>query len=151
MDRPGGLTALAVLNFIFSAFGILAVLLLITGFLVGRAFSADREKMGEAQRQQVEALDEMGAAQVIGLYSLELVTRIILGIAGFGYLTQRKILGRMFGNVYGVIGIVSSACTALVLHPELGGGFSLATITALVYPLITLLWINTTFKDDFIR
>ena len=32
-----------------------------------------------------------------------------------------------------------------------GGGFNIGTIIGLVYPLLTLALLNTTFKDDFVR
>jgi hypothetical protein len=34
---------------------------------------------------------------------------------------------------------------------DAGGGFNLGTILGLVYPVITLFLLNTTFKEDFVN
>jgi hypothetical protein len=41
--------------------------------------------------------------------------------------------------------------TAALLPENIGGGTSIMTILGLVYPVLTLVLLNTTFKHDFIR
>ena len=56
--RPGGLTALAVINFVFTGFGLLGLLGLIAIFALIGAIPTD--EMQEAQRAQIEAFQDMG-------------------------------------------------------------------------------------------
>jgi hypothetical protein len=38
-----------------------------------------------------------------------------------------------------------------MLSTELGGGFSIGTIVGLIYPVLTLVLLNGTFKHDLVR
>jgi len=51
-------------------------------------------------------------------------------------------------NDGGITAIISSIVSGLWFAPELGGGFNIGTIIGLIYPIVTLVLINTTFKDD---
>jgi hypothetical protein len=144
--RPGGLTALAVINFVFSGSGFLSLF----GFL---AFFALRGKiptdnMQEAQKVQIEALQNMGLSMLVFICVLNIVSSVLLLLAGIGYLKQKKFLGRTIGNIYVVISIINSVITGILFAPELGGGFNIGTILGLIYPLLTLILLNTTFKED---
>jgi len=79
---------------------------------------------------------------------LFLCVRVALMIAsGVGYLKQKKFLGRTLGNTYGVLAIADTIIGLALLH----GAFSFWTIIGLVYPVLTLALLNTTFKDDFVN
>lgn len=147
--RPGGLTALAVINIVFSAWGFLSLM----GFAAFLAFidKIPTEEMEEAQRAQFEAFQEMGLPVFVLMIALGVVSNILLLVAGIGYLKQKKVLGRMVGNAYAIFGIVSSIVSGLMFATELGGGFNLATMIGLIYPVVTLILLNTTFRDDFIN
>ncbi|MBM4027654.1 MAG: hypothetical protein FJ280_19975 [Planctomycetes bacterium] len=144
--RPGGLTALAVINFILVGLSVMS--------LVGMAalFSfADRiptDEMAEAERAQFEAFQNMGTPMLVFILALTLLSAVLLLLSGIGYLKQKRILGRMVGNIYGITAIISSIVSGLWFAPELGGGFNIGTIIGLIYPIVTLVLINTTFKDD---
>ena len=144
--RPGGLTALAVINFIFSGFGFLQLL----GLAVFFAFigKIPTDEMEEAQRAQIEAFKDMGAPVFIFIFALTIISSVLLLLSGIGYLKQKKFLGRMIGNTYAVISIVSSVISGMMFARELGGGFNIGTIIGLIYPIITLILLNTTFKED---
>ena len=144
--RPGGLTALAVINFIFCGFGFLQLL----GLAVFFAFigKIPTDEMEEAQRTQIEAFQEMGATLFIFIFALTIISSVLLLLSGIGYLKQKKLLGRMIGNTYAVISIASSVVWGIMFAPELGGGFNIGVIIGLIYPIITLILLNTTFKDD---
>jgi hypothetical protein len=145
--RPGGLTALAVINFVFAGFGLLSVLALVALM----QFMGDLKADASAQDRVVfQAFEDMG----MGLWALIVITSIVssalLLIAGVGYLKQRP-WGKLTGNLYGLTAIASSLLSALVMPSALGGGFNIGTIIGLVYPILTLALINTTFKGEFGR
>jgi hypothetical protein len=136
--RPGGLTALAVLNFVFG--GIMALLLLAVIALLGM--------VNEGAKGLGHSVSEMPGAGVIYFAILLGVVRIICLItAGVGYLQQKKFLGRTLGHVYAILGIADTAIGVAMLHT----GFGIGAIIGLIYPVLTLILINTTFKDDLVN
>ena len=147
--RPGGLTALAVLNFVFSGWGFLSLLGLIALFaLIGMV---PTEEMEETQRQQFEAFQDMGLPIFIFIFALTLVSSLLLLLSGIGYIKQKRFMGRILGNVYAVLSIVSSVVSGLMFDPELGGGFNIGTIIGFIYPVLTLFLLNVIFKEDFVN
>ncbi len=144
--RPGGLTALAVINFIFSGWGLLGLIGLAVGFAFIGAMPTD--EMPEEQRAQIEAFQNMGTSVFVMIFVLTIISSVLLLLSGIGYLKQKKVLGRMMGNAYALINIVSSIVTGMMFATEFGGGFNIGTIIGLIYPVLTLILINTTFKDD---
>ena len=144
--RPGGLTALAVINFILSGWGLIGLIGLAAFFaLIGKI---PTDKMQETQKLQIQALQDMGLSVLILIFALSLVSSALLLLSGIGYLKQKKFLGRIIGNIYAVITIISSIVSGILLAPALGGGFNIATIISLIYPVLTLILVNTTFKED---
>jgi len=144
--RPGGLTALAVINFIFSGWGFIGLIGLAAFFaFIGKIPTDD---MNEAQKTQFEAFQNMGLPVFIFIFALSLISSGLLLLSGIGYLKLKKFLGRMIGNTYAVISIVSSVISGIMFPSEMGGGFNIGTIIGLIYPIITLILLNATFKDD---
>ena len=144
--RPGGLTALAVINFVFSGFGFLSLLSMAAFFAVIGRIPTDQ--MQEAQRAQIEALQNLGLPMLIFIFTLSLISNVLLLLSGIGYLKQKKFLGRTMGNIYAVTAIVGSVFSGMMFASELGGGFNIGTIINLIYPVLTLILLNTTFRDD---
>jgi hypothetical protein len=144
--RPGGLTALAVINFVFSGWGLLGILIMAAMFAFIGMIPTD--EMQEEQRAQIEAFQNMGLPVFVFIFALSIVTNVLLLVAGIGYLKQRKVMGRMVGNTYAVVSIVSSIVAGIMFASELGGGFNIGTMIGLIYPIVTLVLLNTTFKDD---
>lgn len=144
--RPGGLTALAVINFVLTAFSLLGIVGMMAFFTLKDTIPTDR--MEATQKAQIEALQEMGTGLLVLLIALNLLSGVLLLTSGIGYLKQKKVLGRIVGNIYAVLTIVASVVSGVTFAPELGGGFHIGTIIGLVYPVLTLILINTTFKDD---
>ena len=130
--RHGGLTALAVLNFVFGGFGVLAVL------------------AAAAVLGAVNDLTDGAVAQGMGsemfLFVLTALSAALLIVSGIGYLQQKRVLGRYFGSFYGVTSLANNGLS-------LAGGaeFSPFTIVGLIYPVLTLIMVNTTFKDDLVN
>jgi len=147
--RPGGLTALAVINFVFCGFGFLGLFGMAALFAFIGMIPTDQ--MEEPQRAQIEAFQEMGVGVYVVILLLSLVSSVLLLVSGIGYLRQKKFTGWLLGNAYAVLTIISSVVSGLVFAAELGGGFNIGTIIGLVYPILTLILLNTTFRDDFIN
>ena len=144
--RPGGLTALAVLNFVFSGGGLLSILGMITMIVL---FGKLAENMDDQARIQWEALQAIGRPMLIGLLALSALASILLLVSGIGYLKQKRFLGRTLGNAYAILAIISGVASALIMTREAGGGFSIGSIIGFIYPVLTLVLLNTTFKEDF--
>jgi hypothetical protein len=150
--RPGGLTALAVLNFVFGGFSVLGVLgLAAMAALIGVADEAATSS-GDADAQAaIQAWKELGAPFFYAVLLLSAASAFLLIASGVGYLQQKRFLGRSLGNVYGVVSIAGGLLMALIVAEKAGGGFNIGTLVGLVYPVLTLVLLNTTFKEDFIR
>jgi len=139
--RPGGLTALAVLNFVFAGLGLLALLALFA--LVGAAQHA----ITLAKESGAEVHDTVSAGTIYIAIVFGLVRMVTMLIAGIGYLGQKKFLGRTMGNVYAILALADTAIGLALIH----SGFGIGTIIGLVYPVLTLALINGTFKDDLVN
>ena len=145
--RPGGLTALAIFNFIFAGFGILGFISFAA--MLGFMDMIPTDDMAPEQKLQFEAFQEMGTMFFVGILVLMLVSMVLEIISGIGYLKQKRVMGWMVGNVYAIFSVVSGVVSGLMMKPELGGGFNIGAIIGFVYPVLTLILLNFTFKDDF--
>jgi len=195
--RPGGLTALAVFNFVFGALNCLNVLVTIALIALVAAMDLDKEKTDEPESvpaaESTEDRAEPGSAPAaestedaepspehaeekqkpkgfreavaeawaqigfgIGLLVLLALSQAALAslqiTSGVGYLRQKKFLGRVLGNAYALLSI-GTTIFELSVQPDnmLGGGFNLMALFAVIYPVLTLILLNTTFKDDFVN
>jgi hypothetical protein len=137
--RPGGLTALAVLNFIFG--GIAAI-----GALVGFGGLAIIRAATEAAKEQGTAYSGQSLTVAYVAIALTAVSAFLLLLSGIGYLKQRRFSGRTIGNLYGLLSIGGT-----VLGAATGGGFGALSILFLVYPLLTLVLINSSFKANLVN
>ena len=146
-ERPGGLTALAVINFIFSGLYLFGLLGWIVIFLVIIGI-IPTDQLNEIQRTQMEAFQKLGIPVFIFVFTLSLVSSVLLLLSGIGYLKQKKFMGRALGNIYAIIDIISSVISGIILTTETGGGFTIMTMVGLIYPILTLILLNTTFKED---
>lgn len=142
--RPGGLTALAVLNFVFGGLGALGLLAIFA--LIGIA-SGTTLRTDEGTRSLGQLMNNIPGVSV--LYIILLLNVVIVALliaAGVGYLGLKKVLGRGFGNAYGIL---SMATSGLML--VLGWPFDIRMIIGLIYPILTLALLNTTFKEDLVN
>ncbi len=127
--RPGGLTALAVINFVIGGVMVLIYLLLTIGLGIV-----------DATGQEVPTVWAYGVA------AAGLVASSLLISSGVGYIKQRKFLGRTLGNAYGVLSVAR-----FITEIALGSDIGIFSLIFMIYPILTLILINTTFKDDFVR
>lgn len=139
--RPGGLTALAVLNFVFGGFAVLAIFGLLA--LLSLANSA----VSQASGGQTSLTQTPGAGVVYFMVLIAIVQAGLLITSGVGYLGLKRTTGYVLGNVYGIVGVAN----VLLNFVLVGGGFGFMTILGLAYPVITLALLNTTFKNCFTR
>ena len=141
--RPGGLTALAVLNFVFGGLGAIGILIL--GGLVA---VADQMTGGEVSGAAAEGLVEAGmnGALLLVTIVLSIASCVLLIISGVGYIKQKRVMGRTMGSLYGILALVGTILTLVS-----GGDFGFGEIIGLIYPVLTLIMVNTTFKDDLVN
>ncbi|MEJ7603856.1 MAG: hypothetical protein WKG01_38605 [Kofleriaceae bacterium] len=135
------MTALAVLNFVFAGLGLIGSLGMLT--LLGAA-----DRGGEFDRSLAQAgstAPSKGAIYAVLLVGL--AASAIMLVAGVGYIKQKRFLGRTMGNVYVVLSLASTVMGIVLLH----SGFGLFSIIGLVYPVLTAILINGTFKDDLVQ
>lgn len=150
--RPGGLTALAVINFVLGALAILGILVLIGGSAVLDVVDIPEEDMTAQDRQELEeARQVMKDPAVRALSGLDGLKGLLLVVSGIGYLQQKKLLGRGLGNATALASLALAVATAIMLAGTPGGGFGLLFIIGIVYPVLTLFFLNVTFKEDFTR
>jgi hypothetical protein len=143
--RPGGLTALAVINFIFAGLGIIG-----SGFsLFSRSMigNISTNGMPEAQRAKIEAFQRIDPSLYSIMIFLGIISALLLLLSGIGYLKQKRVLGRIIGNVYGFYGILSVIVSYLIIPKELGGQ-GIWSIIGIIYPTLTLILLDTVFKND---
>lgn len=152
-NRPGGLTALAVINFILGGLSLLGSLgtMALIPFLGRIAEQASTQNMTPAQQEQIQALADVGSGTFLVLLCISLISAILLIVSGIGYLKLKKFLGRTLGSAYAIVGIVSSASSSALMPDTLGGGFNIMVIVGLIYPVLTLILLNLTFKEDFVN
>lgn len=143
--RPGGLTALAVINFVFGGLNVLGLLGLLMLFAVLSAVEGDPE----AEELRVALEEGGGMGILVAAAVLSVVTAVLLIASGIGYLKQKAFLGRGLGNIYAVTAIASGLLFAFLLPEEAGGGLNLGAYIGFIYPVVTLILLNTTFRDDF--
>lgn len=132
--RPGGLTAMAVLNFVFGGLGAIGALI---GF-GGLSLIKEAVHKAEAEGLKYDGQSLTSAYVVVAITG---VCALLLIISGVGYLKQSRVAGRTVGNLYGLASIGGTVFGAVS-----GGGIGAFSILFLVYPLLTLILINSSFK-----
>lgn len=148
-ERPGGLTALAVINFIFAAFSLLGAL----GTIVGRMFigNAPMDQMSEQQAAQIAAFQNMSVTTLTIIVCMNIVYFLLLLLSGIGYLKLKRILGWLLGTVYGAVAIIYTILSTMVFSGASGKSFGVGAIIGLIYPVLTLILLNTVFKKNLVH
>ena len=131
--RPGGLTALAVLNFVFGGLGAIGVI----GMMA---------LVGAADAMMDGAVMDAGGGNLMLILILSCLSSVLLIISGIGYIKLKRVLGRTMGSLYGILGLAGTALQLVGGEP-----FGIGIIIGLIYPLLTLILLNTTFKDDLVN
>lgn len=147
-DRPGGLTALAVINFILAALSLLGIFgPFITRILIS---NIPMDSMTDAQVAQLTAIQNMSGLTLAVITCVSAVRFLLLLLSGIGYLKQKKVMGRVLGSCYGALGIIYVFSSTTIFSQVLGGGFGVMSVISLIYPVLTLILLNFIYKDDLI-
>ncbi|HET8696398.1 MAG TPA: hypothetical protein VFO94_02865, partial [Gammaproteobacteria bacterium] len=117
--RPGGLTALAILNFVFGGLALLSMLAPLLPLLAQLA----PPDMNAEDRAQLDALSSLGPGWLTFAAVSGGIGGALLIASGIGYLQQKKFLGRVLGNVCAVVRLATTLTTVAWLPAGLGGGF----------------------------
>ena len=141
--RPGGLTALAVLNFVFGGFNALGILALVA--LLGVAEAATGGAISEGIGDGLSEVGLSGGLLMITIV-LSIASCALLIISGVGYIQQKRVLGRIMGSLYGILALLG---TMIMIGS--GQTFGIGEIIGLIYPVLTLIMVNTTFKEDLVN
>ena len=142
--RPGGLTALAVLNFVFGGLAIISIPLGLVGMKFLKSQAA-RGRMPPGFKMPPMPPDEV---LYLGMF-MALVVGVLLIVSGVGYLKVSKVAGYVFGNVYAIVSITWSAIH-LGINPMARTGLGLVMcIIDLVYPVLTLILLNVRYRKVF--
>lgn len=153
--RPGGLTAMAVINFILFAWGLLEMTSVITAAAAKQNYpdgptpDLDPESMEYrlASLAVEPGIADMSTDDLTVLALLAGIVSLLLLISGIGYLLQRRVMGYVLGCVYAAGSIGTKMFSFFYISPD----FHIGGVLVLIYPLLTLFLLNTTFRDDFPR
>jgi hypothetical protein len=149
--RPGGLTALAVLNFIGAGLDLLQGIYFGVCALALRKYPPGTPVPGDyALREIVVTSHKNGmTAEVFFLQAAsDLPLSVLLLVSGIGYLKQKQFLGRTLGSVYAVCSLVALAAIVPRIPRE---HVSIGILIGLLYPLVTLYMVNGSFREDLRR
>lgn len=135
-QRPGGLTTLAVFNFIFGGFSVILTLILLAAVAVIEA---------GVDGTEVNLKDTSIPLLYVSLL-LTIISAGLLITSGVGYIKQKLFIGRKLGNAY-----VACSLIGTTIGIAAGDGFGVSTIIMVIYPLLTVFLINTTFKEDLVN
>lgn len=139
VQRPGGLTALAVVNFVLGGLGAVSFLALVAFALIAPHLPKGDPGLAQAQEQL-----QGGRAWFMAFDSA--IEAFLLIASGIGYLGMKRRLGRYYGNAYALIALAFAVSFMFAGFP-----FGLGTIAGMIYPAITLALLNTTFREDLVH
>jgi hypothetical protein len=111
-----------------------------------RSASSRRESRPLKPRADTVKYEGQGIAAAYIVILLSAVGAFLLIVSGVGYLKQSKFMGRTLGTVYALVSLGGTAVGVVT-----GGGIGFFTIIFSVYPVLTLIMVNTTFKDDLVN
>ena len=138
-QRPTGLLVLAILNFVFAGMGAIGLpILIIMALLKDRI---DNPEIQEAMAQMPE-----GGALYLTL-ALGLAEVTLLTISGIGYLKQKRFMGRHMANLYSLVAM-SNVGISIFTGPQ---GLKFLSLFGIIYPVLTLIFVNTVFRDDLVN
>ena len=154
-DRPGGLTALAVINIIFSILLIFIMIGRIVEYVQIRSWETNSQGI-EFQENvrfrnvRIDAMKETGATTYIGLSVSTGVLGVFMFLSAIGYFKQKRYLGYIGGNFAAFFSIIFIILTITTLPRILGGGVNMHYLLVLFYSGLTLFLVNVTFRQDLV-
>jgi len=136
MYRPGGLTALAVFNFVIGGWNVIRLLLLMV------VLSAGLPHQGDAPMPPRSLM----LAQLFFLIG----DAALLITSGVGYLKLKRFLGRWLGTADALWSLAFFG-VMLAITRSAGFPFNLSSLTMLVYPGLTLVLLNVVFRENLVN
>ena len=133
VSQNPGLTLLAIINFIAGGLGIIALFIIVLS----------EHESSRPGRNLFDPGINMFDAYIIMI--LRFVNIVLVISSGFGYLGRKKVLGWVVGNIYACWAILT-----VVISAWLEGRFGILSGFWLLYPLLTLILLNTVFRKSFV-
>ncbi|MGE4620386.1 MAG: hypothetical protein AAEJ04_11325 [Planctomycetota bacterium] len=152
-DRPGGLTALAVLNGFFAMVSGAEALQRLIDVSRLEAYQAGERNHRRWLRRHIEGLVDSGVdavdLEILGIIGA--VAAVFLAISIWGLLTRRKLAGRWCATV-GAIALGAVSLLAMNWLPQtMLRGTGISIIRQLFYPIFMLILVQLIFRKDLIR
>jgi hypothetical protein len=143
-QRPGGLTALAVLNFIFGGFGLIGSLVYFLGI---SALKMAGDGMGELAAKHGGTVNYTGPSITMAYIHvlLMLLGGIFLIVSGVGFIGQKRFSGKTIGTIYGLVSIAGTVVGIMTY------GFGPFAIVGIIYPVLILIMENVTYKNHLVN
>ena len=145
--RPGGLTALAVLNFVFGGFSVLGVFGILAAIAVVKTAESGLHDIAVENGAKITEVQHVSVGILYVTLLLTALSALLLITSGVGYIKQKAFLGRTLGNGYAVVSLAGTIIGIALAH----SGFGIGTIIFSVYPIVTLFLLNNTFKEDLVN
>lgn len=159
--RPGGLTALAIISFIWALIQLIgggftlmmpATMPFAVEMAEKDAASSHPSPKAEANLKDVRhaaALVEANKTFILVEGVVSILFAVMLVVAGIGYLKQKRGIGLRLGTIYAVLAIVVGIVAILYAQQKMEQPMSLFSLVGFLLPVITLLCLRVIFKDDF--
>jgi hypothetical protein len=150
--RPTGLTILAIINFIFAAVDCFNFLTMSFILMAERNVIPIPPDLRKQLFDSLQAtVGDMNLVPFVYLSFLEsLLSAPLLILSGVGYLKEKRFMGRTLGTTYGVTAILMNILVAVMLQ-HTKGFLSIGLLIGILYPVLTLIVLNTTFREDLKR
>jgi hypothetical protein len=164
--RPGGLTALAVINFVWAALelmsgaGQLAAPALMPMAIAEAERAASRETDApKREKLEMDLQHAKDAQRVMQQHREVLMLRgsvfvllgILLIISGIGYLKLRRFLGRNVGLAYATLAVAWGIAEILYVQKQTDESPGIFSLIAFIVPAVTFFALLVTFRDDFVN
>lgn len=154
--RPGGLTALAVLNFIIAGWSGLRALQRASQCAIvfakrGGVDVIPTEGFPPDQRRLFEILYSIHPAHLIIDTGLLALCTLLALASGIGYLKQKRVLGFWVGLAYCVVALGTTSHRMMGFPTAYGGGVTPYILLSYFYPTLSIILLLTTFRRDLGR
>ena len=151
-DRPSGLTALAVINFVTGTFQFFsAVAFLLRRFVFSQRFEGRELGEDEHHAEGLQALLDVPVVESLVYSSLYLAAALLLIVTGVGYLKRKKFFGRHLTTVYVICDLGALALMFAWLPESYIRELGIAVLRMAFYPLFIGAVIHTVFRRDLMR
>jgi hypothetical protein len=147
-QRPGGLTAMAVINFLGAALNVIQAVSFVI-LLHVKSHPELLEKLPDKDQaaKMTEVVEATPRWYMLTMALADVVFVAVLIIAGIGYLKLKRRQGWLLGNAWAVVSLGFTVAQMVFIHAP----FSIVSFIAFLYPIVTLGALNTTFKQDFVN